>query len=246
MQITTTSPLLKAFENLGALTDNYGLYEIKPFKDWRGDPVWREKIFKIRLLNSGQVLEILKAGADVPTSASEYFKKFELLSRAIWSINDEPLATEEEVIEYNRKNGTELTLHQFIVNWMYNLEDTVLNRLDSVYIGLQVKQVRKLQNVYACENCGAVLKEVPKGTHELQYALSEVICNTCYPDIDKSAYDFIEKTEEAVPVVNTAEVITPESTPQYKCIGCGKEFDNNEMYRAHINECDAYSNSVQS
>ena len=242
MQIDTTSPLLKSFENLGALTENYGLYEIKPFKDWRGAGVWQDKTFTFRLCNSGEMLEVLQAGRGLEGDALFQQRRLEILSRAIWSIDGTSLVTEEEVIAYNKKNNTELTVHQFILNWLQNLEDLVLSRLDAIYTGLQVKQVRLLQRVYGCDSCGQTVREIQEGTHRILYSLSEIVCKECYPNIDKSLYDFpLEKEVVVEEEKIEEEPSAAQPSSPYKCPGCGQECDSNETYRTHIIECPEFS-----
>jgi len=235
-QIDTNIPILRALQDLGALSDNYGLYDIKPFKDWEGS-AWADKIFTFRLINAGETLDILKGGADLTGEALDQYKKFELLSRAIWAINQNSLITEEDVISYNEIHKTQITMHEYLTGWMRNLEDIVLNRLFAVYSGLQFKQVRMLQGTHACEECGQTYKNIPKGSAELKYSLSEIICPQCLPRVDITLRDV---KEDFFP---THTVNTPTDSSEQKSshlCNCGKEFEDIESYRTHIAECKEY------
>jgi hypothetical protein len=242
-QIDPKSPLLKAFQNLGALGDEFGLYKIKPFRDWNGNKYWQHKIFTFRLCNSGEVLDVLQSVQNLNEDASAYYKKFELLSRAIWSIDDQALCSQEEVTEYNQQNHVELTVHEFLVNYMHNLEDLVLSRLDAVYAALQVKQVRMLQGVLLCDSCGQVFKELPESGKRLVYSLSEIICDKCIGSIDSSLYDFQDKPEKNVATETINNFPVGPVTTAYPCI-CGMEFDDYEAYRIHITQCEKYADSA--
>ncbi len=236
-QIETNNTILKALENLGALSSNFGLYEIKPFRDWHGSD-WEHKIFTFRLLNAGELLDIMRSAPELSGEAKEYYKKFELLSRSIWAVEKRPLITEEEVKTYNESNKTEFTIQEFLVRWVRNLEDVVLSRLDAIYTGLQVKQVRILQGVYGCAECGNVFKEIPKNAAVLEYSLAEIICNNCLPVVDKTLYDF-KLSHQQPPPPSETKLENTQVNLAHKC-NCGKEFEDIESYRTHIQTCPSY------
>jgi hypothetical protein len=249
-QIDTSSPLLNAFQNLGAISSNYGLYKIKPFRDWSGTG-WQHKIFTFRLCNTGEVLEILKSAPDLIGEARTHYKKLEFLSRAIWEIDGSPIVTSEEVNDYNNRHHTELTLHEFVINWMHNLEDIIVERLDAIYAGLQVKQIRLLQGLNLCPDCGNVFKDIPDGSLALDYALGEIICTDCVASVDRSLYDFkpvniattvAVSSEEALndKDVNSDAVNTESTVDMPYICRCEKGFPDVESYQSHIQVCEKY------
>jgi hypothetical protein len=237
-QIDTDITVLKALQDIGALTDNFGLYEVKPFKDWPGSN-WVDAVFTYRLLNTGEMLEILRKVANEVSDAKDSYKRLEILSSAIWSIDGHALAAEEEIVNYNTKNNTSLTLHEYIVNWMHNLEDIVVTRLDAVYAGLQIKQIRLLQGVSLCDVCGTIFKQIPVGSAIIKHTISEIICVDCLPQVDKAYYDIDRIVSNPVIHTEASDTDTPESKSNYACL-CGKEFTDIESYTTHIQSCESH------
>jgi predicted Zn-ribbon and HTH transcriptional regulator len=237
-QIDTDITVLKALQNIGALTDNFGLYKVKPFKDWPGSK-WENAIFTYRLLNTGEMLDILRKVSNEPLDVKDLYKRLEILANAIWSIDERALVTEEDIVSYNAKNNTSLTVHEYIVNWMHNLEDVVITRLEAVYAGLQIKQIRLLQGVSLCDVCGTIFKKIPAGSAIVEHTISEIVCISCLPQIEKSYYDIIEIADDAVVNPETADIAVPETKSNHACI-CGEEFPDIESYTTHIQSCESH------
>jgi len=213
------NPLAESFENLGTL-NNTGIFEIKPFKDWVGFPVWINKIFSMRLCNSGEVLDITSITAEKPESERLELTKFEMLSRSIMSIDGRSLINEEELEEYNKANKTNFeSPREWISIYLRNLEAVVVDRLDAVYGALMLKQQRGLLNTVICAATNKLFTKdsIPEGSLYLKYDLAEIITPegiALYPDTYKEKFDIVSAIpieSGSVPPVETIE--TPEETP---------------------------------
>ena len=245
-ELETINDTLQSLEDLAQLAEDYGLVEIKPFRDWQASP-YRSKIFKMRLCNAGEILEISSYCDTVPQSARVQATKLELLIRSVWSIDDKRLLAEEDLSKYNADHKSSMTVLDYMRLWARNLEQIVVDRLESVYDGLQQKQLRRIQGVYLCEVCTGQFFDLPEGTKKLKFSLGEIICPTCLstmlPDT-LSIYDFSESTdvrprptsrpaEERPPVVEEERSFGGNG---YKC-DCGEEFDSLEDFTTHRETC---------
>jgi hypothetical protein len=241
--IDAASPLLRSLEDLGALTDRAGLFEVKPFRDWRGTP-WRHKIFSMRLCNAGESFDIDSYLNDVPENARIEGRKFEFLIRSVFAIDGKILLTPEELQTYNTTTKADLTHLQYLRMWVRNLEQLVVNRLDAVYGGLELKQVRHLQKIVLCEGCGTTYHTVPEGSKKLKYSLGEILCPHCLTQLDGDDYDVddtvvVKKEEESTPKTPPppgAEEGASFTFQSYSC-GCGKEIESLEELVSHRETC---------
>ena len=236
MLIKTNTPLLQIFEDLGSLSKNFGLYKVKPFRDWKGSE-WQHKILTMRLCNVGEMIDIASYCNDIPEAARTHVTRVEILIRSIWAIDDRVLLTPEELKEFNEANNTELTTIEYLRNWCRNLEEILLERLDAVYGGLQLKQLRMLQGNHMCERCGTVVSEVSTGSLKLKYTLSEILCPTCTPTADPKDYDIAQEA----PVTQSfqdfrPDVEVPLMVPSYIC-DCKLTFETFEEYTSHRTTC---------
>jgi hypothetical protein len=82
--------LLKSLEDLGSLSENSGLYDIKPFRDWKGTN-WRNKVFSMRLCNAGEIQDIDTYISDIPEQARIQATKLETIIRSIFAIEGKPV-----------------------------------------------------------------------------------------------------------------------------------------------------------
>jgi hypothetical protein len=245
-EIETISDTLQSLEDLARLAEDYGLVEIKPFRDWQVSP-YRNKIFKMRLCNAGEILEIASYCDTQPQSARVQATKLELMIRSVWSIDGKQLLAEEELAKYNADHKSSMTVLDYMRLWSRNLEQIVVDRLEAIYDGLQQKQLRRIQGMYLCEACTTQFYDLPEGTKKLKYSLGEIICPTCLasmtPDI-QSTYDFNESTDvrprpASRPAQKQPPVMEEESSfggNGYKC-GCGEEFDSLEAFTTHRETC---------
>jgi predicted Zn-ribbon and HTH transcriptional regulator len=228
-------PVLGSLENLGALTSNFGIYELKPFKDW-SDPIWKDKVFGMRLCNAGQILEISSYCGQFPASAHVQVTKIELIIRAVYSISGASLVSQESLQKYNEAHKSQLSALEFLRLWAGNLEQLILDRLDGIYGGLQAKQERLLQGVEMCESCGTVFSERPVGARKLKYSLSEIVCNKCLTDPPEGylkEFDFDEPTK-------VASLVSPTTAPSpvgYTCPQCQQKFSTVEELTEHRGHC---------
>lgn len=230
-------PILDSLENLGALNGE-GIYDVKPFRDWK-DSVWRHKIFSMRLCNVGEGLDILEELGNVSTDAKAQMMKILMISRAVYMIDGTFPISAAELKEFNEKNSLHYDQKDYLSVWIKNTEQVILDRLDAVYASLQSKQIRQLQGVCVCDNCGNVFNEVPEGSRKLLYSVSEVICKSCLPQINIDMYDFEDvKNDELYEEVKLEDA--PDTMPSYKCQYCEKEFDSYEAHNNHLPECDKF------
>lgn len=246
--------LLIQLENLAALSNNSGLIEIKPFRNWKGTPYWANAIFKMRLCNSDETLEIASQCAQFPIDAKDRVNKRETLIRSIYAINEITIAGVDELAKYNNKHNTNLGRIEYLRIWIGNLEQLVTDTLFDVYIGLQMKQLRLVLNQCVCESCGQPYdkSDLPKDSKKIFYSIGEIVCGNCIEHIDLLEFDFNEKQTQTIePVIQTELVknndltsnpgqstetsIEEESAP-YTCV-CGKEFNILEEFVDHRTGC---------
>jgi len=236
-----TPPLLQSLEELGSLSETSGLVEIKPFRDWE-DKKWKQRIFKLRLVNGGEMLDIYTYAADFPETAREAVIRREILIRSLWSIDGRDLITPEELAKYNEAHKSTLSAIEFLRMWFYNLEIPVIERLESIYSSLQLKQLRRLQGVEACAACGLTFKTLPEGSERINYSGGEIVCSACISGIDRKDFDFVDavkpafipEPKETLPVVEEEINSFPEN---YRCINCGDEFSTTEEMVSHQINC---------
>jgi hypothetical protein len=225
-------PLLSSLENLGALSENFGLLEVKPFRDWV-DHIWKNKIFSMRLCNAGEMLAIYSYLANFPDIARIQATKIEVLIRSIYTIADQPLISAESLAQYNDTHKSQLTTLDFLRQWVGNLEQVVIDRLDMVYGGLQLKQERQLQGISLCGNCENQFTQIPEGSKTLKYSLSEIVCSSCVKALtDFSDFDF---GETVLPIVTASHTV--EESVSFKCPDCQEELPDRESFNSHRSTC---------
>jgi hypothetical protein len=229
------SPLLSQLENINSL-GNTGLVEIKPFRDWKGSS-WRNKIFKMRLCNAGEMLDIADYLDTLPqTSRSQAFK-LEIFVRSIYQIDSSVLITDEQLQRFNEELTANLTTVQYLRIWAKNLEQIVIERLNGVYAGLQLKQARLFQGALLCENCAELSLTMPIGAEKLYYCMGEIICPNCIDKIDRENFDFAPQQQAQVKAPVAAQVEAPVKTePAYVC-ACKQGFDDFEKFQTHRVDC---------
>ena len=245
MEKIPDSLLLRQLEDLAGLSKKTGLIEIKPFRLWKGDSYWSNVIFKMRLCNAGEVLDVASHGDKHSSNAQEKAVKIEIVIRSIYEIDNQILGSSEEVNKYNEMHNTSLTRIEYLRIWANNLEQLVIDTLYNTYVSLQMKQVRLVFNQVMCENCGTVYErdKLPEGSKEILYSTGEIICNSCLMEIDREEVDFKikENKSQEEPSFSKVEEIEEEEekiekTSSYICM-CKKEFDTFEEFTTHRTEC---------
>lgn len=239
----TDIPLLRELEDLGALSEQFGIFKIKPFRDWLGSS-WKNAIFGIRLCNAGQILEIASYCNTFSETARTQATKLELLIESVISVNDVPLLTPEALEKYNQTHRTNLTSREYLRNWVKNLEQLVVDRLDSVYGGLQLKQERLLRGEYLCDGCGKVLSEFPEKGVRILYSLGEILCSDCnVPEITKN-FDLVAEVsslQKNVESKSSGEQVSKDfssfGSGGQICPDCHLEFDTVEDLANHRPNC---------
>lgn len=197
--------LAESLENLGAL-NNTGVFEVKPFKDWKGASVWKEKIFSMRLCNAGEILDITSSMEEKNEKVVLEITKFEILSRSIISIDGRALINEEELEKYNIANETNFqSPREWISIYLHNLEKVVVDRLDAVYGSLALKQARFLQGNVICGITNKLFskKQIPEGSFYLKYGLAEILTpegmQQYTPEEYKEMFDIVSaQTKEVI------------------------------------------------
>lgn len=243
------SELLQSLEELGSLTKEFGLYSLKPFNDWKSS-IWSKKVFKMRLCNAGELLDIFSQCQTVAENAKVQAMKIELLIRAIYSIDDRPLVTKEELEKFNDDNNLELSMFEFLRMWLKNLEQVVIERLDLIYHALQTKQLRQLEGKLMCGHCGQHYSSFPEGAKRTKHMLCEIVDKECLSEIDPELYEFVEEstlkkvdTEEKAEVafegsIKAKNLSIASEVLKYKCTQCGESFKDPEALNDHRIVCD--------
>jgi len=237
--------LLRQLENLGALSERNGLIEIKPFKSWKGNPYWAEAIFKVRLCNAGEVLDISSYADQFSQDAKERVIKIDTVVRSLYEINNVTIGSTEEISKYNQRHNVNLTRLEYLRNWAKDLEQLVVDVLYTNYIGLQLKQVRLVTDQVMCDVCGQTYEKelLPPGSKETIYSIGEIVCGNCITSINEEDFDFKEltplqkETPEEIPlsIEEPLKNIGKEEAP-YIC-ACNKEFYTLEEFVEHRTGC---------
>ena len=171
------SPLLDILERLAALSNEEGgLVKIKPFRDWKGS-TWQNKIFTMRLLNAGEMLEVYEYCSKFTGNAKEQAYYIEILIRSLYSVDGVSLAPEEEVAKYNKACNVNLSKLEYLRLWAGNLEQIVVLRLHSIYDQLQLKQIRLVNDQYLCEASGVTYDSLPEGCRKIKYGIGEILAD---------------------------------------------------------------------
>lgn len=238
--------ILHQLTNLAALSERNGLIEIKPFKSWKKDKYWAEAVFKIRLLNAGEILEVASYSDQFTSDAKEKAVKIETVARCLYEINGVPLGSSEELTKYNERHNSKLTRLEYLRNWVKDLEQLVLDYIYTNYVGLQMKQVRLVTNQQMCEICGQVWEKenVPLGSKETRYSVGEIVCGNCIKEnlLNTDDFDFFEeyKNQSTSPLEEKKEEdsLNKEVSKEthYTCV-CNQEFDTLEKFVEHRSEC---------
>ena len=199
------SELLTSFENLGALSDEYGLVSIKPFRDWISS-TWSKKIFKLRLCNAGEIIEIYDELNKLPSYSREAASKIEFVIRSIYKIENRMLAPEEEVQKYNEQYSTTLSRVQYLRSWIKNVEVVVINRMYSIYELLEAKQIRLLSDQVQCEITGKLYlkSNIPEGSVFIKNCIGEIISK------EGLESDIFDKSLYGEDIINDNEVVSSE------------------------------------
>ena len=241
--VSIPNVLLKSLEDLGSLSENSGLYDIKPFRDWKGTN-WRNKIFSVRICNAGEVQDIDTYISDIPEHARIQVTKLETIIRMVFAIEGKLTLSPEDLTSYNEKAETNLSHLQLLRIWSRNLEQIVVNRLDAIYGGLELKQVRQLQHLFMCESCGGVYEEIPKSARKLKYCLGELLCEQCLGAMDLGMYDFEDASAVSKEPSETQTVEKPSAGKmggsfefQTHTCACGKELETIEELVQHRETC---------
>jgi hypothetical protein len=238
-----SSPLLSILEKLASLTEEEGgLIKIKPFRDWKGSS-WQNKIFTMRLLNAGEMLEVYDFCDKYTGTARDQAYYIEIIIRSLFSVDGQQLAEDEEVLKYNQKCSTSLSRLEYLRLWAGNLEQVVLLRLHSIYEQLQIKQIRLVNGQFLCEISGNTFNDLPKDCKVIKYGIGEILSKEILEnkEIDLSNYDFEKEEVEQtfIPLEeNNKELEEPLNQEfDYICI-CGKGFNSFEEYSQHRENCE--------
>jgi hypothetical protein len=214
----------------------------------------------MRLVNAGEILQITEYTSKFDDTTKVAATKHELIIRSVWKIDGQELASAEKVQEYNKTHNTELTTLEYLRIWSRNLEQIVINMLDSTIGELQLKQVRLLQGISQCGVCGRAFAEVPDGSQELLYSVNEIICSDCYEELKLQPdrlkdWDYqamvqspvVEDTtvkskdqqedKSSTPPKNTDNKVDPSQDLEYYYCSCGEKFTDLKYYISHRDSC---------
>jgi hypothetical protein len=167
------------FELLKTIGD-LGIVKVKPFKDLEASK-FKDQVWGIWVLNVGAIQELNEKLDALPGPNSQlHTTKMELMARALYSINDIPLATDEEVKKFNEDTRSDLTLHEYKLLHLGELEEILLKRFDSIYGELLDKQVRTIRGTVRCEKCGKIYADKKENiSFYIEFSTSEIICMEC-------------------------------------------------------------------
>ncbi len=183
----------------------------------------------MRLCNAGEMLSIYSYLESIPNYARVQATKIEVLIRSLYAINEQPLVSAEALAKYNESYKAQLSSLEFMRLWTANLEQVVLDRLDMVYGGLQLKQERKLQGIYLCGNCESTFTALPEGSKKLKYSLAEIVCGSCIKEMkeeDLKEFDFEG-------IQSTSSDSSVETVTEFICPDCQKKLPDRESYNEH-------------
>ena len=235
------SPLLSELERLAALTDTEGgILRIKPFRDWKGT-LWQNKLFQMRLLNAGEMLEVYDYCEKYQGNAKDQAFYIEIIIRSLFGIDESILASDEEVLKYNEQCKTKLSRVEYLRLWAGNLEQVVLLRLYSIYEQLQAKQIRKLNDQYLCEVTGKISDKLQEGDKIIDYGIGEIISKEGLEqkDLDLSIYNLEDTKKESIEIeqVQVETVGSIEKDLSYMCTFCEEKFSTVEELAQHRENC---------
>lgn len=249
IHVLPLSPILESLEDLGVFFED-AIFYVKPFRDWVGVPAWVNSIFGMRICNAGDVMEVLQQASSYSEIAKDKAIAINVLSLSISSINKISVTDPIKLEEFNKTVDARLTHQQYLQLYLQNLEEIVIERLNYVYGGLQLKQQRMLKGISVCDCCGKEYNNpLPEGCKFPLYTLTEIICAECCnvtPEV-LTKYDFaidnnfsknvvantVESNTETQPVVSFTTNITEELSDPYKCQTCEESFADFEAFQAH-------------
>jgi hypothetical protein len=184
----------------------------------------------MRLCNVGEGFEILENISNIPEDAKSQAMKIEILARSIYMIDNAFPISAKDLQDFNQKNSLNCDQKDYLIFWFKNIEQVVLNRLDAIYAGLQMKQLRELKEEKICDNCGTIYKTTSKDAKKLKYSISEILCEKCLNSVDFNIYDFEE--------INVENKDIPPILSNHSCPYCSKEMNSFEEYNEHMSSCE--------
>lgn len=243
VDIVPLNRTLTSLEDLGSFTES-GIFYIQPFRDWKATDWWM-RVFGMRICNAGVLVDILHQVGAYSEIAREKALALHVLSHSIDSIDNQPIIELAALDAFNKKAGAQLTPYAYLQLYLQNLEDVVIERLNFVYGGLQLKQQRLLRGIYLCDICGKDYSPRPDGSLTPKYTLTDIVCPTCATEDILSQYEFEERVvvqEEAAPAPVVSRPV-PEEVPissftapvddSWICSTCNQPFNTFEELQAH-------------
>lgn len=139
--------MASVLEQLGVVTR--GLEQtINPFKSWQESPV-KDWAVTLRMLTTGELAELTEKTSHNASSpiGITHLSKVYLLATALVSINNRPVATDEDVEnhnkEYNLLGTQKITLYDYKVILIKKLSELVVNTLVIAYDSMTEQYMKK-------------------------------------------------------------------------------------------------------
>lgn len=224
--------------NIGRVGVHKGLIELKPFREWIGSSFCHKK-FTMRLLNAGEMEDVLTYLSNFPSTVYEQKLRVELFIRSVWAIDGVVLCRAEDLLNWNENRETEPDDEMgYLRKKIRDMEQNVLERFEVLYTGLSQKQMRQLMGLWLCGSCKSLLKKKTEGFVRTQYDLAEGLCKSCFEALSeeqKNSYDFLEGSYKPKPAV-PAMVQQQSADNGINCRYCGEKFSSYDEVDAHIAE----------
>lgn len=126
---------MNVLEQLGIHT--VGLVQtLHPFEAWAGNQIQTWTV-TMKMLNTGELSDLAKHTADATPMETVYLSKVFLLAKSLQAINGHPIATPEDIEEYNKEHNLtgmqKLDFFGYKVLFIKKLSEIVVNRLAFMY-----------------------------------------------------------------------------------------------------------------
>lgn len=226
--------ILKVLTELTALSSN-GITILKPFRPWYGLESWRGRTVGLRLLNAGEMEQVMEFIATSSTTAQDQAFKKEVVARSLWTVDKAYVAPKESVEAYNEEHKSELSELEYKRVFINGFEQYLVEYLYTLYTELQQKQARKVFGMYQCCTCKKSFKDIPTTARRIKFNTAEIICDECLPSIaDVDMFDFEASIE--VPVVPQSETPPAQVSPIAPAMKTPADFESLEDYQTYLIE----------
>lgn len=190
---------MSVIDQLHKVADIGYVYDF-PFKDWKGSK-YKDVSVGMRLLNSGELLEVaqqLERSGYSSGLGRTLSLQIATLARAIISWAGGELATQEGLEAFRKNAGNpDATLLDYKLYRLRELENVVIEQLDSMYSDLQQKQKRLVLGKVLCQESGEVYdREEVEGNPSIEWLDQKIAEIIFRKDTEKVEDDDSSETAE--------------------------------------------------